>query len=135
MLVPGVEIPHLCAQCVDYPCVKSCPVDALSVDKKTSAVLVDREKCISCSKCIEACPGNIPFLHPKDNKATICNLCNGDPECTKVCQKAGFDALRTVKEPLGWGGGMSRKLFARTPEEQTKDVATNLYGDKAEELI
>lgn len=45
MLVPGVEIPHLCAQCRDYPCVASCPFDALSVDKETSAVSVDKDKC------------------------------------------------------------------------------------------
>jgi len=51
MLVPGVESPHLCAQCSDYPCVKACPVEALSIDDDTpsssalsiDAVLVDRE--------------------------------------------------------------------------------------------
>jgi len=29
----------------------------------------------------------------------------------------------------------SHNLFARTPEELTRDVAENLYGEKAEELI
>ncbi len=85
MPFPGVEVPHLCAQCKDYPCVASCPVQALSTDAATGAVIVDRAKCISCGKCIKACPGNVPMLHPGDNKATICDLCNGDPECVKVC--------------------------------------------------
>ena len=48
MPFPGVEVPHFCAQCADYPCVDSCPENALSVDEETSAVLVDREKCTSC---------------------------------------------------------------------------------------
>lgn len=134
MLIPGVEIPHLCAQCVDYPCIAACPVTALSANETTRAVLVDREKCTSCGLCITACPGQIPFLHPGDKKAVICDLCNGDPECAKVCTEAQFDALRAVKEGLGWGGGLSQKLFAQIPEELTKDVAVNLFGEKAEEM-
>lgn len=139
MLVPGVEILHLCAQCHDYPCVAACPVKptkALSVDDGTGAVLVDKEKCISCGKCITACPGNIPFLHPKDNKAVICDLCGGDPQCVKVCQDAKFNALWVIKErKSGAQRKLNRKLFAQTPEELTRDVATNIYGEKAEELI
>jgi len=42
MLVPGIEIPHLCTQCPDYPCVDACPVDALSINKETEAVIVDK---------------------------------------------------------------------------------------------
>ena len=132
MLIPGVEIPHLCAQCHDYPCVKSCPVQALSVDNRTSAVRVDREKCTACAICVDSCPGNIPFMHPKDGKATICDLCGGDPECVKVCQGANFDALKTVRMS---STSYTRRLFARKPEDMTKDVAINLFGEKAEELI
>jgi Fe-S-cluster-containing hydrogenase component 2 len=109
-------------------------VTALSVNENTSAVLVDKDKCNSCGLCIDACPGQIPFLHPGDSKAVICDLCDGDPECSKVCTDARFDALRAIKEGIGWGGGLSKKLFAQIPEVLTKDVATNLFGDKAEEM-
>ena len=134
MLVPGVEIPHLCAQCHDYPCVSACPVDALSVSDETIAVLVDKDKCISCGKCIDACPGKIPFLHPGDNKAVICDLCGGDPECVKICQEARFDALVSLRERRG-RENLNRQLFAQTPEQLTEDVAINIFGEKAEELI
>jgi len=131
MPFPGVEVPHLCAQCDDYPCVKSCPVEALSVDETTTAVIVNREKCISCGKCITACPGRIPFLHPKDNKAVICDFCGGDPECVKVCVEAGYDALTLVHEEQS----VNRKLFARNPIEVAKDLAVNLFGEKGEKVI
>jgi len=131
MRFPGVEVPHLCAQCDDYPCVKSCPVDALSVDEDTTAVLVDREKCTSCGACIRACPGKVPFLHPGDRKATICDLCGGDPQCVKVCHEARYDALRLVREEMS----DERKLFAREPLDVARDVAVKLFGEKGEEVI
>jgi Fe-S-cluster-containing hydrogenase component 2 len=131
MLVPGVEIPHFCTQCTDYPCVESCQFDALSVDAVTSAVIVDKEKCTACGVCINACPGKIPHIHPRDNYILICDLCGGDPKCARACTEAGYNALWVVKEKPS----LSHNLFARTPEEFTLDIAENLYGEKAEELV
>ncbi len=131
MLIPGVEIPHLCAQCHDYPCVSSCTFDALTISEETSAVLVDREKCTACGLCMKACPGKIPHIHPRDKYALICDLCDGDPKCVKACTEARYNALQTVKEVKSF----SHKLFSKTPEELTKAVAENLYLEKAEELI
>jgi len=131
MPFPGTEVPQLCAQCMDYPCVASCPVQALSTDPSTKAVLVDREKCTSCGACIKACPGNIPIMHPGDNKATICNLCNGDPECVKVCAEAGYNALMLVEE----GPSINRKTFSRPAIEVAKELAVYFFGEKGEEVI
>jgi len=130
MPFPGLEMPHLCAQCQDYPCVKSCPVQALSTDGN-GAVLVDREKCTSCGSCIRACPGTVPYLHPGDNKATICDLCGGDPECVKVCIEAGYNALTLTNE----GPNIHRKLYSRDPVEVARDLAIKLFGEKGEEVI
>jgi Fe-S-cluster-containing dehydrogenase component len=118
MLVPGVEIPHLCAQCHDYPCVAACPVNALSVSEETIAVLVDAAVCTGCGQCIPACPGQVPFLHP----------------AIAVCQEARFDALVALRERKD-RVNMNRKLFAQPPEAVTADVAVNLFGEKAEELL
>lgn len=134
MLVPGVEIPHFCVQCEDYPCVEACPVKALSVDPKTGAVLVDKEKCTGCSICIQACPGKIPHIHPTENYALICDLCGGTPQCVKACQEAGYFALRVVERPEP-DGSPSYKLYAKDPELVTKELAYKLYGEKAKELL
>ena len=131
MPFPGLEVPHFCAQCDDYPCIESCPVDALSVDENTSAVLVDEEKCTSCGNCIDACPGKVPILHPETNKAVICDLCGGDPECVKVCQEAGYNALQLVHEKPN----INRKLFAMEPMVVAKDLAINFFGDKGKEVV
>lgn len=54
----------MCAQACPYnaisdarrPCVRSCPVDAISVDKKNRRASIDYSKCISCGNCTVACP-------------------------------------------------------------------------------
>jgi len=131
MLVPGVEIPHFCSQCPDYPCVESCPVSALSVSEVTGAVLVDAKKCIGCGRCIDACPGQIPHLHPSGNYVLICDLCGGDPQCVKVCKEGGWNALEIIER----GESFQYKLYARKPEEITRDLVIGLYGERGEALI
>ena len=135
MLVPGTEFPHLCTQCDDVPCVKSCPFSALSVSPVTGAILVDQEKCTACRKCIEACPGRIPFLHPKSGKATICNLCDGDPQCVKACHGGRWDSLYIVRKTPGGNEYFHKKLYARLPEDTAKDFVTVIYGEVGRELI
>ena len=131
MLVPGVEVPHLCAQCHDYPCVDVCPTDALSVNKETEAVLVDREKCTACGNCIDACPGKIPYIHPAEDYAVICDLCDGEPKCVEACRAGGWNALEVLKREESH----TFKLYARTPEELTRETIVQLYGEKWKEEI
>jgi Fe-S-cluster-containing hydrogenase component 2 len=130
MLVPGAEVPHLCAQCDDAPCIPSCPVNALSVNEKTGAIIVD-ETCTACGECAEACPGRVPTIHPTKKIALICDLCNGDPQCAKVCQEGRYNALWVTKKPEN----VSYKLYAKTPDIPTKELARRFYGDAAEELV
>ena len=130
MLIPGVEVPHLCTQCSNYPCVKSCPFTALSVNEQTGAVIVDKEKCTACGICINACPGTIPHMHPNKKHIVICDLCGGDPECAKICTRAGYYALSKGTRT----SSINYDLYAKNPEEITKNLAVNIYGEKGEEL-
>ncbi len=130
MFVPGAEFPHFCAQCEDYPCVQSCPVGALSVSNRTGAVLVKPKKCIACGECIDACPGRIPHMHPKENYILICDLCRGFPQCVKVCHEGGWNVLQKVHRT-----NRAYKLYARKPEETARDLAVKMYSEKAEDLV
>jgi Fe-S-cluster-containing hydrogenase component 2 len=109
MPVPGVKSPHFCTQYEYCPCAKACPLKALIASDKTGAVLIKRKACAACGKCINACPGRIPHVHPTGNYAVICDLCKGDPQCVKVCQaraaeraKVEDDRGKHIKE-AGWG--------------------------------
>jgi Fe-S-cluster-containing hydrogenase component 2 len=130
MLVPGTEFPHLCTQCEDYPCIEACPSKALSANSETGAVKVDNDKCIGCGKCIDACPGKIPHIHPQTKKILICDLCGGEPQCAKTCHEGGWNCLAVVAR-----GDHEFKFFSRPPEETARNLATKLYGEKAEEFF
>jgi Fe-S-cluster-containing hydrogenase component 2 len=131
MLVPGLEIPHLCAQCEDPPCVEACPVKAISIDEELERVVVDKEGCTGCGACIDACPGRIPHLHPTDNYALICDLCDGDPKCVKACEEGRWNCLYLVERE----SSSSYNLYAKRPEEVTRELAILFFGEKGREVI
>lgn len=48
-----------CLQCPDAPCLPVCPVNALRVDPKTGARIIDEKACIACGRCAQACPFDV----------------------------------------------------------------------------
>ncbi|MFX1374791.1 MAG: 4Fe-4S dicluster domain-containing protein [Promethearchaeota archaeon] len=126
MLVPGIEIPHLCFQCNDYPCVDACTSEALSINNKTGAININNSKCISCGLCIDACPGDVPHLHPGKDTIVICDLCGGTPKCVDVCQKGKLNALEVIsKLEIA-----ELEKLAEKPKELTIKVAKKILGEE-----
>jgi len=62
----GQFFPHVCVQCPDAPCLPVCPVDALQVEPRTGARVIDPSTCIACAKCEQACI----FPTPIESQAT-----------------------------------------------------------------
>ncbi|SEA73006.1 tetrathionate reductase subunit B [Desulfuromusa kysingii] len=50
-----MAIPTQCGQCEEPPCVDVCPADA-TAKNKDGIVYLDRDACIACQACVEACP-------------------------------------------------------------------------------
>ena len=131
-LVPGINIPHLCSQCSDAPCIEACSKNALYRDEKTGAVMVKVEECIKCGFCIEACPGKVPRILEGKEGVILCDLCGGDPECVKVCNTFGYNALKIVERD---DATYDYSVYSRTPEEITKDMVKKIYRMKPEEVL
>jgi len=66
-------VPILCVHCSDPPCIPACPVNVISKSEE-GITQVDREKCIGCKLCFDACPYEAPQFTP-NGKMTICDLC------------------------------------------------------------
>ena len=89
-----------CLQCETALCLEVCPVNAITRDPKTSAVIVDRELCLGCGMCVSACP--FGYMHMDDSlgKATKCDLCGGTPKCVQMCMAGAlhFGSINSLAE-------------------------------------
>ncbi|HJO95290.1 MAG TPA: 4Fe-4S dicluster domain-containing protein [Victivallales bacterium] len=61
-------IPAPCMHCNNPPCVSYCPTTASYKDRKRSIVRIDYSRCITCEKCIDACPYNARVLNDSYNR-------------------------------------------------------------------
>lgn len=82
-------IPVLCMHCDDPECLASCPAEAI-VKRKDGLVVVDKNKCVACGTCAEACPYGVPYLLEKADKCDFCAATRLDqgqsePYCAKSC--------------------------------------------------
>ena len=67
-------VPKLCNHCDNPPCAQVCPVGA-TFQTVEGIVLVDENRCIGCSYCIQACPYGARYMHPEKHTADKCTLC------------------------------------------------------------
>lgn len=97
--VDGVFVTPACRGCISHRCVDVCPKNAISIVDKHA--VVDKEKCIECGKCTQACPYNAIILQKRpcvlsckanaikvnaDKKAVIDNnKCVGCGACVYQC--------------------------------------------------
>ena len=81
----NVHAAYTCNQCSEPACQDGCPTGAITKNPEDGVIRVDESKCLGCGLCDLACPyGGIDY-HPGSKKSSKCDLCNGDPECAKVC--------------------------------------------------
>jgi Fe-S-cluster-containing hydrogenase component 2 len=54
----------------------------------TDKILVDHPTCIGCGTCAAKCPRKVVKII--DKKSYICDTCDGDPMCVKVCPQGAL---------------------------------------------
>jgi Fe-S-cluster-containing dehydrogenase component len=96
-------VPKMCNHCAHSPCVQVCPVGATYVTED-GVVLVDKEYCLGCRYCVQACPYGTRFIDPRTNTADKCTLCYHritrglTTACCEVCP-TGARQLADLKDP------------------------------------
>lgn len=79
-----------CNHCTDAPCVEICPTEALFF-REDGIVDFDKDRCIGCKSCMQACPYDALYIDPATKTAAKCNYCAHridvglEPACVNVC--------------------------------------------------
>ncbi len=110
---------HQCRQCVYPMCVAACPTRAMHVDEKFGNIrTVDRDLCIGCQRCIEACPfsPSRAIWYFEETYAQKCDLCadtpywnekggpGGKQACVEVCPLKAIKFTSEVPTQIGDAG-------------------------------
>jgi len=118
----GLNVPATCQQCQRCTVIDPCPVDAISRDVKTGAVLIDPKLCIGCRRCLLECVFGAPSMDPAAKVAVNCNLCNGFPKCAEHCPTHAIEYIPADEE------GFARKR--ETLKNTSEMVRLVLPGEK-----
>jgi carbon-monoxide dehydrogenase iron sulfur subunit len=104
----GLHVPVVCQQCEEPACANICPVQAISRNEDTGAMIVDPERCVGCQICIVACPFGAITLDRDRRQAIKCDLCGGaEPWCVRFCEPGALTYKRPAEISLDkkriWG--------------------------------
>ena len=93
-------------------CIRVCPVDAIGHDE-SGLVWVDKDKCISCGKCIDVCPTGVMKFIPYNADYLIgCNSTDKGPVVKKYCS-VGCIGCKICEKKTPEGGFVVEDFLAR----------------------
>lgn len=106
-----------CLHCAEPACVRVCPAGAVT-KRADGIVVVDREACIGCRYCRQACPFDVPRY--RDGVMDKCDYCLGagiapgrQPHCVKSCP-SGALKHGTMDDLLDFSKGLASPVAAPT---------------------
>lgn len=91
----GLYVPTVCLHCEEPPCIPACTEEAINKDSETGMVRIDGRKCTGRLACLSACPYRALTIDPVENQVLICDLCDGDPVCARVCPIGAIKFINT----------------------------------------
>lgn len=124
-----------CNHCEDAPCVEICPTIALH--KRTDGIVdLDKDRCIGCASCMQACPYDAIHIDPREGTAAKCHFCahrlevDLAPACVAVCPEQAIKVVDLddpeIRRELG-----ELKATVRKPERGTRPQTFYLGADPA----
>lgn len=126
-----------CNHCTDAPCVDICPTESLYV-RADGIVDFDKDRCIGCKSCMQACPYDALYIDPETHTAAKCNYCAHridvglEPACVNVCPEHAIisgdmdDANTEIAQLLS-----QQAVKVRKPEKGTQP---NLFYIDADDV-
>ncbi len=126
-----------CNQCDAAPCVAICPTQALH-RRPDGIVDFDKDRCIGCKSCMQACPYDALYIDPETQTAAKCNYCAHrtdqglEPACVVVCPTQAIVPGDLDNPESRISRIVARRpVSVRKPEKGTKPKVFYLGADEA----
>jgi Fe-S-cluster-containing dehydrogenase component/formate-dependent nitrite reductase membrane component NrfD len=124
-----------CNHCDNPPCVRICPVTAM-YQRDDGIVEFDKDVCIGCKACMQACPYDAIHIDPETRTAAKCHYCSHrvdlglEPACVVVCPTHAIVA-GDLDDPMSEIAKLvqSAKTTVRKPEQGTAPKLLYIDGD------
>ncbi len=126
-----------CNHCDNAPCVTICPTVAL-YRRPDGIVDFDRDRCIGCKSCMQACPYDALYIDPETQTAAKCHFCAHrverglEPACVIVCPERAIltgdldDPESEVSRVIA-----REQVSVRKPEQGTRPKLFYVGADQA----
>lgn len=124
-----------CNHCADAPCIEICPTVALH--KRADGIVdLDRDRCIGCASCLQACPYDAIHIDDRHGTAAKCHLCahrlevDLAPACVAVCPEEAIKVI-DLDDPETRSELSARGATVRKPERRTRPQTFYFGADPA----
>ncbi len=114
-----------CNHCANPPCARICPTGAM-YQRDDGIVEFDKDACIGCKACMQACPYDAIYIDPETSTAAKCHYCAHrteiglEPACAVVCPTHAIIAGDLDDPESEISRMVSReKVSVRKPEQGT----------------
>ena len=123
-----------CNHCANPPCVRICPTEAM-YQRDDGIVEFDKDACIGCKACMQACPYDAIYVDPETSTAAKCHYCAHrvevglEPSCVVVCPTHAIIA-GDLDDPSSEISRIVRreKVSVRKPEQGTAPKVFYIEG-------
>ena len=123
-----------CNHCANPPCVRICPTEAM-YQRADGIVEFDKDACIGCKACMQACPYDAIYIDPETKTASKCHYCAHrtdiglEPACVVVCPEHAIiagdmnDPTSEISQVLA-----TNTVVVRKPEQGTSPKVFYIEG-------